>query len=87
MGVKSGLKRPKFVNFKAKKCPKGQNAQICARNDHCGWWGFVPGSSLVQRKPQLYLVIDENLTLFSTDLGANVLNFNKIKNNGKKTVT
>jgi hypothetical protein len=46
----------------------------------------IPGFTLVQRKPWLSLVIDENLTIFSTDLEANVLNlFYKTKTNGKNS--
>ncbi len=44
----------------------------------------------VQRKPRLSLVFDENLTLISTDLGANVLNFNKkimVKTVGKCNIS
>jgi hypothetical protein len=39
--------------------------------------GVIPGFTLVQRKPQLSLVIDENFTLFSAYLGANVLNLSQ----------
>jgi hypothetical protein len=35
----------------------------------------IPGFTLVQRKPGLSLVIDENFTLLSTYLEASVLNF------------
>jgi hypothetical protein len=45
--------------------------------------GVIPGFTLVQKKPRLSLVSDENWTLFSTDLEANVLNLKK--NNGKNS--
>jgi hypothetical protein len=45
--------------------------------------GVIPGFTMVQRKPWLSLVIDENFTLFSIYLRANVLIFFKISNNDK----
>jgi hypothetical protein len=33
----------------------------------------IPGFTLLQKKPFSSLVINENLTLFSTDLGPNVV--------------
>jgi hypothetical protein len=39
VGVKSGFKMTQICQFFGKKVPQRSKAQICAINDHCGWWG------------------------------------------------